>query len=87
MLVSDDECDFYSASSDIWTSIKCESFISLTVHYLDSLFNMKSWTLEVTSIPGKHDGEAIADVLLRCFAWWRLDPKKCVRFLRDAASN
>ncbi|EGZ12722.1 hypothetical protein PHYSODRAFT_406446, partial [Phytophthora sojae] len=46
MLVSDNECDFYSASSDIWTSIKCESFISLTVHYLDSLFNMKSWTLE-----------------------------------------
>ncbi|KAK1931613.1 Zinc finger BED domain-containing protein 4 [Phytophthora citrophthora] len=71
----------------IWTSLKRESFISLTLHYVDSTFDFHSWTLEVTEIPGKHDGDAIADVLVRCFSWWRLDPKRCVIFLQDGATN
>lgn len=82
-----DECDFYSVSSDIWTSIKCKSFICLTLHYVDATFDMHSWTLEVRKIPGKHDGDAIARIISRCFAWWRLDPLQCVRFVRDGASN
>lgn len=86
-LDNDDECYFFSLSSDIWISLKRESFISLTLHYVDSKFDMHSWTLEVTPIPGKHDGDAIAEVLVQCFVWWRLDPKRCAIFLRDGASN
>ncbi|KAG1688157.1 hypothetical protein DVH05_003939 [Phytophthora capsici] len=48
---------------------------------------MEPWTLEVVSIPGKHDGEAIARVLARIFVKWSLDIEKCVRFVRDGASN
>jgi hypothetical protein len=87
-LSDDNECLFFSLSSDIWTSLQHESFIILTLHYVDSEFEIHSWTLEVTEIPGKHDGDAIAAaVLARCFSWWRLDPKRCVIFLRDRASN
>ncbi|KAK1944906.1 Zinc finger BED domain-containing protein 1 [Phytophthora citrophthora] len=71
----------------IWTSLKRECFISLTLHYVDSTFGFHSWTLGVTEIPGKHDGDAIADVLVRCFSWWRLDLKRCAIFLRDGATN
>lgn len=86
-LSDDDECIFFSMSLDIWTSLQHESFISLTLHYVDSKFDIHSWTLEVTEIPGKHDGDAIAAVLARCFSWWGLDPKRRVIFLRDGASN
>lgn len=57
------ECSFYSVSSDIWTSLCAESFISFTLHYLDEQFNMHKWTLEVMKIPGKHDAPAIAAAL------------------------
>lgn len=86
-LADDKECYYFSLSSDIWTSMKRESFISLTLHYVDASFDMHSWTLEVTEIPGKHDGDAIAGVLVSCFSWWRLDPERCVIFLRDGATN
>eukprot|EP00644_Phytophthora_capsici_P015280 jgi/Phyca11/113292/e_gw1.24.203.1 len=39
------ECDYYSASSDIWTSRSKLAFICLTLHYLDTLFNMHTCDL------------------------------------------
>ncbi|POM73548.1 Zinc finger BED domain containing hypothetical protein 4-like [Phytophthora palmivora] len=62
-------------------------FANFTLHYVDATFNLNKWTLEVTKIPGKHDAPSIAAALLRCFLSWNLDRKKCVRFLRDGASN
>ncbi|POM65154.1 Hypothetical protein PHPALM_19181 [Phytophthora palmivora] len=70
-----------------WTSLSAACFISFTLHYVDATFNLNKWTLEATRIPGKHDAPSIAAALLRCFLSWNLDRKKCVRFLRDGASN
>ncbi|ETN20548.1 hypothetical protein PPTG_03534 [Phytophthora nicotianae INRA-310] len=49
--------------------------------------DMHKWTLEVISIPGKHNAPAIAAALLPCFDNWNLDRTLCVRFLRDGAPN
>ncbi|RLN53777.1 hypothetical protein BBJ28_00005071 [Nothophytophthora sp. Chile5] len=61
------ECDFYSASSDIWTSLSAESFMSFTLNCLDADYNMNGWTLEVESLPGKHDTASIGAALTACF--------------------
>lgn len=81
------ECDYYSASSDIWTSRSKLAFICLTLHYLDTLFKMHSWVLEVKLLPGKHDAYHIADSLEKSMLEWGLQTNKCVKFLRDGASN
>jgi hypothetical protein len=57
------ECEFYSASSDIWTGRNKAAFICCTIHYVDREFRMHNWVLEVKSLPGKHDANAIAKAL------------------------
>ena len=54
------QCNYYSASSDLWTSRNKDAYISFTIHYLIEDFRMKSWLLEVKHIPGKHTEIAIA---------------------------
>ncbi|EGZ09482.1 hypothetical protein PHYSODRAFT_523775 [Phytophthora sojae] len=45
-----DECDYYTASADIWTSKSKRAFISFTLHYLTRNFDLKNWVLEIKSM-------------------------------------
>ncbi|KAK1935099.1 putative AC transposase [Phytophthora citrophthora] len=81
------ECLYYSASSDIWTARSKLAFISFTLHYLNEMFQMRSWVLEVKLLSGKHDGYRIAEALEHIMTEWELPLEKCVKFLRDGASN
>ncbi|RLN48432.1 hypothetical protein BBJ28_00000074 [Nothophytophthora sp. Chile5] len=81
------ECDYFSASSDIWTSRSAESFLSVTLHYLDADYNLNGWTLEVERLPDKHDAASIGAALASCFDRWDLSRDKCTRFLRDGGSG
>ncbi|POM78215.1 Zinc finger BED domain containing hypothetical protein 4-like [Phytophthora palmivora] len=82
-----DECEFYSESSDIWTSKNEMGFICFTIHYLTREFKMRSWVLEVKRIKCKHDGDAIARLLSDTMNEWGLRIEECTKFLRDGASN
>lgn len=81
------DCDYYTASADIWTSRSKHAFISFTLHYLSTNFDLKNWVLEIRLLPGKHDGRRIASCLEKIMIWWGLPKEKCVLFLRDGASN
>ncbi|KAF1323877.1 hypothetical protein FI667_g6579, partial [Globisporangium splendens] len=81
------ECKFYSITSDIWTDRSLRSYISLTLHYLTSNFESKSWTLEATPFPGKHDGPGIKRVLESTLDRWGLEKENCTKLLRDGAAN
>ena len=81
------QCKFYSASSDIWTLRAKDSYISFTIHYITDDFFMKSWLLEVRHLPGKHTGIAIASELEKCIELWGLKKENCVKFVRDGAAN
>lgn len=61
-----EECVYFSASTDTWTSRNNYSFINFTVYYLDGSFNMNNWILEATELSGKHTTESIARAL-KCF--------------------
>jgi len=81
------KCKFVSASADIWSAMNGDSYISLTLHFCNDDFELEAWTLEVIWIPGLHDGPSIACSLASCFTTWHLDPRNCVRFVQDGASN
>lgn len=51
-----EDADFYSLTSDMWTSRATDSYISLTIHFVNSNFEMMTYTLDVMSFRGKHTG-------------------------------
>lgn len=54
-----DEMDWFSITTDIWTSRTMESFMAVTIHYLDPDFNMKEFVLEVRQFSESHTGDNI----------------------------
>eukprot|EP00644_Phytophthora_capsici_P018335 jgi/Phyca11/131900/e_gw1.119.38.1 len=61
------ECRYFSVTTDIWTSMNTDSYLSLTLHYVTPDFRFRNWTLEVKAFPGRHSGEAISAGLLKLF--------------------
>jgi hypothetical protein len=82
-----EECSYYCATTDIWSSRALDSFMSYTLHYLTADFTMRHWTLEVTPFGGQHTGQRIADRLNQVMAEWNLEKKNLILMLRDNASN
>jgi hypothetical protein len=52
-----------SFTTDIWSSIKNEAFIGVTIHYINNEWELKHFTLEVARITGSHTGNAIYEFL------------------------
>jgi hypothetical protein len=81
-------CMYYCITTDIlWTSRRGQSYMALTLHYVDKEFTMCSWTLEVEAFPGIHTGVAIARGLEEMMERWDLRPEMCMLLVRDGAAN
>lgn len=57
-------------TSDIWTSRANESYISLTCHFLDTLFKLTRYNLSTSHFPGAHTATRIASILEGLVAEW-----------------
>jgi hypothetical protein len=55
------EVDYYSITTDIWSSPVMQSFIAVTLHYLTEEFNMQIFIIEVSLLKGSHTGAFIAE--------------------------
>ncbi|XP_065671991.1 zinc finger BED domain-containing protein 4-like [Hydra vulgaris] len=55
--------EFISFTTEIWTSISNESFISLIGHCLDNTFNQKTVRLRVAPFPERHTAANIAELI------------------------
>lgn len=82
-----DNCDYYAVTTDIWTSRTMQGYVALTLHFLDRAYKPCNYTLEVSHFPGFHNGPAIAACLTKLFEHWGLEPAKCMKLVRDGASN
>src|SRR5215213_4196987 len=49
----------FSLTCDIWSSIKMESFMALTIHYIDSKWKLCHFVLDIFNFTGSHTGIAI----------------------------
>lgn len=54
------EMQAISVTIDCWTSIKSESYCSLTAHFIDDLWNLRSCNLECSPFSGHHTAADIA---------------------------
>lgn len=79
--------EFFSSTTDMWTSRATEPYISLTVHYIRNDWSLDSCCLQTSFFPDDHTGENIADGLKQFLNEWGLDEEKQVCLTTDSGSN
>jgi len=81
------EMNFYSTTTDLWSSRRMNALIALTLHYLTEDFQMREFTLESSPVEGNHTSGMIQNILMTSFERWGLNVDKLSLMLRDGASN
>ncbi|CAB4443300.1 unnamed protein product [Rhizophagus irregularis] len=75
-----------SITTDIWSSIKNEAFIGVTIHFITNEWKLKHFTLEVLRITGSHTGNAIYEILNKLLEDFDLK-QKIISITTDNGSN
>ncbi|GES91926.1 zinc finger BED domain-containing protein 1-like [Rhizophagus clarus] len=75
-----------SITTDIWSSIKNEAFIGVTIHFITNEWKLKHFTLEVLRITGSHTGNAIYEILNKLLEDFDLK-QKVISVTTDNGSN
>ena len=81
------QLDYFSATTDLWTSAAGDPYITFTTHYIDSNWELKSYCLQTHYLPQDHTGENIAGVLEETLQQWALEANKLVGITTDSGSN
>nr|KAJ0185253.1 hypothetical protein LSAT_V11C900470400 [Lactuca sativa] len=74
-------------TSDAWTSIVTDGYLSLTAHYVDSKWVLQKRILNFSEFPPPHTGVAIAEKLSRLIKSWGIERKLFSITLDNASSN
>jgi hypothetical protein len=62
----------FSATSDLWSSRTSEPYTSLSVHFIDNNWDLRSYCLETVYFPEDHTAEEIGEGLQEVFDSWGL---------------
>lgn len=81
------QADYFSATTDLWSSRTMEPYMSLTVHFIAIDFTMKSKCLQTSFFPDDHKGEILAQGLKDALASWSLEEEKMACITTDNGSN
>lgn len=77
----------FATTIDLWSSHAMEPYLSLTVHFITSDFNMKSQCLQTAFFPADHTREELAEGLKWHLNSWYLDEEKMVCITADSGPN
>jgi hypothetical protein len=75
-----------SFTTDIWSSMTNQSYLGITLHYIDNNWNLKNLTLDVIHLEDHHTGNVIADKVFNLLDEFNLTTK-VLSFTTDNASN
>lgn len=80
---------WFSATTDLWTSSSGggEPYISFTVHYLSSDWQLMSHCLETMYFPEDHTHAHISEMIENMLQAWNIQKENVVCFTTDNASN
>ena len=81
------EMDYFTMTTDIWSSRVMESYMAETLHYLTQDFEMQNLTIEVTPFRGSHTALNIRNFWEDSFCAFGLSTEKLTMMMRDNASN
>jgi hypothetical protein len=70
-----DQINHAVITCDNWTSISNQSYLGLTVHYINSAFKMCSKVLGLKYVEGNNSGKSLKEKIDGILAKWNLDGK------------
>lgn len=73
-------------TTDSWTALTTESYVTVTCHWIDQDWQMKSAVLMTKSMPGRHTADNLSALLRETVDHWGLTGK-VVACVHDNASN
>nr|XP_055034732.1 E3 SUMO-protein ligase ZBED1-like isoform X2 [Misgurnus anguillicaudatus] len=73
-------------TSDTWTSVATESYMSVTAHYIDEQWNLVSYVLQTTEVQTDHRSVSLAEMLTKAMEEWGLMSKDPA-IVTDNAAN
>ena len=82
-----ENCDYFSGTSDLWSSKSMDPFMAFTLHFLGKDFQRYNFTLAVKPTVGRHTGKMIKGYMVNVLEEWGLTKDKLVMMLRDSGSN
>ena len=74
-------------TTDTWTSFTNEAYISLTVHFTDDCWEMKSYTRATYLFPEQHTSDNIVEKLKEVVSEYQIDDNKIFAIVHDQGSN
>lgn len=78
--------EFFSTTTDLWSSRTSEPYLSLTVHYIDN-WELCNKCLQTSYFPEDHTGEVIANGLREALSAWNLREDRQVCMTTDSGAN
>ncbi len=79
--------EYYATTTDMWSSRTTEPYLSLTVHFVNDNFELKSRCRQTAYFPTDHTGENIALGLRECLSSWGLNEEEQMCITTDNAAN
>ncbi|XP_028254439.1 zinc finger BED domain-containing protein 1-like [Parambassis ranga] len=73
-------------TSDTWTSVATESYMSVTAHYIDEEWNLISYVLQTTEVETDHRSASLAEMMTVAIEEWGLMSKDPVMVTDNAAN-
>ncbi|KAF5809412.1 putative transcription factor/ chromatin remodeling BED-type(Zn) family [Helianthus annuus] len=74
-------------TSDCWSSIVTDGYISLTAHFIDSEWVLHKKILNFSYMPPPHNGVSLAEKIHTLVAYWGIDKKLLSLTLDNASAN
>ncbi|KAJ4946777.1 hypothetical protein JOQ06_008823 [Pogonophryne albipinna] len=82
-----EEVSFYSATTDLWSSRTMQPYMSLTVHFINNDWTLRSVCLQTAYFPEDHTGEIIAQGLKDALNSLNLAEDRLICMTTDSGSN
>ena len=81
------QASFFAATSDMWTGGCNDAFITFTVHFISSEWELHMFCLEMVLMYSDHTGKNVADTIYAILENWDLCKDKMVSATTDSGSN
>lgn len=78
---------FYSATTDLWSSRVMQPYLSLTLHFINDDWTLRSVCLQTAYFHNEHKGEIIAQGLKDALSSWNLPEDRLTCMTTDSGTN
>ncbi|XP_076841981.1 E3 SUMO-protein ligase ZBED1-like [Brachyhypopomus gauderio] len=83
----EEDVSYYSATTDLWSSRTLQPYMSLTVHFINDTWALRSICLQTAYFPEDHKGEVIAQGIKESLNSWKLAEDRLSCMTTDSGTN